>query len=707
MEDGKQYFKLSELRSLYQNRLNNFGVFKEINKVRFKEQILSHFPDAQAQNDGKSILIVFKKGMQQMLKQSSNCKYEGDALILSTAAKIIREDIFNFGGFQFNGFFPSDCQQNSIPTNLKYLVSMLLNGPDINDQESVESQCSLTIAQTIYFNCKRKRPIGSNPRHSAVFEPPLPLYIGMQIHTQTRSKKLITELLGVSVSYDRILQLENQLATSVCERTKEIGIVCPIQLRHGLFTVGALDNIDHNPSSTTAKDSFHGTGISLFQFPSESNMGRIQTKIQLSKNQSKNLQLPEIYTTVPAVALKKESVSVPKPCNSITTISGYLQEAYSKERVWLEHAMRLLEKVDLQKGDAVTWASYHASCTNKENLYSAITQLLPLFYEKAATAAMVKHGMTVQLQATQFLNPGQIPVTAVDAPLYALAKLVQWKWPATHGEDKHVVMMDGLHIEMAMWTTIGDYLEASGWTTALTQANVASSGTADSFLRASHLTRTRHGHQVSVLALSKLQEEAFSSGTHESYDEDAKEAWRQSMIKSSPTFQNWDTILRFELLGLIFVRAHCERNFHLFIESLKAIVPLFFALDHHHYARWLPIHIRDMEALPISIYNEFREHGRWVISKTQNRFSAMPIDQAHEQNNAVVKGSGGAVGLTENPSALRKWLTAGPEQARIILEFEKAFERSIQNTCLHHEEGFSAQKTFKQQVLALVEAIRK
>ena len=66
--------------------------------------------------------------------------------------------------------------------------------------------------------------------------------------------------------------------------------------------------------------------------------------------------------------------------------------------------------------------------------------------------------------------------------------------------------------------------------------DVASSGTADSFLRATHLTRTRHGHQVSVLALSKLQEEAFSSGTHESYDEDAKEAWRQSMIKSSPIF---------------------------------------------------------------------------------------------------------------------------------------------------------------------------
>ena len=70
--------------------------------------------------------------------------------------------------------------------------------------------------------------------------------------------------------------------------------------------------------------------------------------------------------------------------------------------------------------------------------------LLLLFYEKAATPAMVKHGMDVQRQAIEYLNPGQIPVTTFDQPLFALAKLVQWKWPATHGESVHVVMLGGL-----------------------------------------------------------------------------------------------------------------------------------------------------------------------------------------------------------------------------------------------------------------------
>ena len=129
----------------------------------------------------------------------------------------------------------------------------------------------------------------------------------------------------------------------------------------------------------------------------------------------------------------------------------------------------------------------------------------------------------------------QSSVTAVDAPLYALAKLVQWKWPNTHGEDKNVVMMGGLHIEMAIWTTIGDYLEASGWTTALTQAGVASSGTADSFLKASHLSRTRQSHQISALAPAKLQEDAFLS-TEGLHNEETKQAWKMSMIENSPTF---------------------------------------------------------------------------------------------------------------------------------------------------------------------------
>jgi len=79
-----------------------------------------------------------------------------------------------------------------------------------------------------------------------------------------------------------------------------------------------------------------------------------------------------------------------------------------------------------------------------------ISGLLPLFYGKASSLAMVKHGMEMQRKETAYLNPGQIPITAFDQPLLAVAKFVQWNWPLVHGESRHVVMCGGLHIKMAL-----------------------------------------------------------------------------------------------------------------------------------------------------------------------------------------------------------------------------------------------------------------
>ncbi len=66
------------------------------------------------------------------------------------------------------------------------------------------------------------------------------------------------------------------------------------------------------------------------------------------------------------------------------------------------------------------------------------------------------------------------------------------------------------------------------------------------------------------------------------------------------------------------------------------------------------------------------KQGKFAVNKTSKNFSSIPIDHAHEQNNALVKVDGGAVGLTGNPSALRRWMVSGPEIARIISKFENS-----------------------------------
>ena len=50
-------------------------------------------------------------------------------------------------------------------------------------------------------------------------------------------------------------------------------VVCLPKMRGDVFTTAAVDNIDHNPSPTTSKQSFPGTGVSLFQHPAIAGQG--------------------------------------------------------------------------------------------------------------------------------------------------------------------------------------------------------------------------------------------------------------------------------------------------------------------------------------------------------------------------------------------------------------------------------------------------
>ena len=96
------------------------------------------------------------------------------------------------------------------------------------------------------------------------------------------------------------------------------------------------------------------------------------------------------------------------------------------------------------------------------------------------------------------------------------------------------------------------------------------------------------------------------------------------------------------------------------------------------------------------------------MEKTKWVFSAITIDQAHEQNNACIKGDGGAIGLTENPSALRRWMIAGPEVARVIQEFENVVLHWKKRVDLcHHDQTSSVQKSFAKDVHSLVSVVEE
>ena len=194
----------------------------------------------------------------------------------------------------------------------------------------------------------------------------------------------------------------------------------------------------------------------------------------------------------------------------------------------------------------------------------------------------------------------------------------------------------------------------------------------------SNTKKTRQAHQVTVCVLFDLLMSTFdichNENADESIDLDTFLAWCIEQKIKKTHFEFWYSIMNFEILVLSFIRSLRESDFELYKETLSSLIPYFFGLDHVNYSRWLPIHLRDMVSLESkhsSINREFAK-GNFTIRKSTTVFSNMAIDQAHEQTNAVVKDDGGAIGLTEDSVALRRWMVAGPEIGRLVGEFESS-----------------------------------
>jgi hypothetical protein len=270
-----------------------------------------------------------------------------------------------------------------------------------------------------------------------------------------------------------------------------------------------------------------------------------------------------------------------------------------KDIEWIDHVSRHIKDESFpRKSSMFMWSAYHASLQDPEqNPLPVIESMLPFFFAKRLRSdpRMVKHGMRLIQEITQHLNFDQTPVLTVDQPLYAIGKKIQWTFPNEFGSDRFVLMMGGLHIEMALWKILGDLLNGSGWAEVVAEAGIASTSTASSFIMASDPMKSRYyAHQVTIAVLNILLQDIYSSSNSEQSIDD----WIESTSKKNPTFKYWYLIMKYEQLILIFVRAHRTRDFRLYLDTLKSLIGLFFSMDHQNYARWLSVHIQNLESLP-------------------------------------------------------------------------------------------------------------
>ncbi|CAC5367122.1 unnamed protein product [Mytilus coruscus] len=382
-------FKLADLAKLYSKRLDQLGVVIEgrTYTTHLENRILAAIPDLKAHKQGRDVLLIFNEDVGEVLKQATSYS-DDEGIIIAKAAQIVRRNMFDTR-YSFTGTFNDSCQQESVPQTLVSLVRMILGGPNIETQSSniVESQTTLTISQLLQFNCAvRRRKDAAATYHTLERKPLLPIYLGMVIHPETRKRDLVDKLynLGLSISYDRVMNISTAMGNSICERFQNDDVVCPAKLRCDVFTTAAVDNIDHNLAPLQLR-------VFCMELPFLFSNIRVKTVMVRIK------PLPERYSVVPPVILPKESTAIPSVDSPLFSECGFFSGAQQLENRWLNHVRQEIEDDDTDSKN-MTWSAFHANLSQTQEVESK---------QKAFVKQVIKLTATIEEMGNPFLEESE------------------------------------------------------------------------------------------------------------------------------------------------------------------------------------------------------------------------------------------------------------------------------------------------------------
>ena len=165
-------------------RLEQHGIQKTVNRTRLKKTVLKHFPNLTEEKGTHDRVFIFCSKTARKIISVASQTPEEETHTLLMAASILRKAVLNHDTpFRFDGSFPKDCEESSVPQRMKYFFRHLLSGPK-SSPEQENSREILSVSQMAMLNMTS---LSSNLN----CEPPLAVFLALELHSQTRSKKLV------------------------------------------------------------------------------------------------------------------------------------------------------------------------------------------------------------------------------------------------------------------------------------------------------------------------------------------------------------------------------------------------------------------------------------------------------------------------------------------------------------------------------------
>ena len=378
-------FEVHELEVMYQELLESDGILYSSHVSRFTARLQEALPEFQRQKVGQKIMLCCSGDIDNIMKNQIK-EFNQSSLVKSLLKVVvpIRQHMSEVSN-SFQGRFPPNCQQSSSPLTLLSLCSLLIDGAD--PRQKGVSQAALTVSQLIMYAF-------ANRRHLKKRETPVPVYVGLKLRT-LRAKTLIQKLffLGISISYDRCLDICSTIAVSLLEKYDRAGVFVG-NSRLNLFTIVAKDNIDVNAKSTKIALHFHGISMTIMQFSSDNNCGLLQEPLyDLSTKSVRKLKLPDNYSNFKDLPFK---TGTPLFSPVSTYDMNNKMHEFEENQSAMKQEIEWLEKVRCSNVDNCdSWSQYHSARTSSLFIIPGIHSMLPPIDKKVASVEAQHHCMTI------------------------------------------------------------------------------------------------------------------------------------------------------------------------------------------------------------------------------------------------------------------------------------------------------------------------
>ena len=309
------------------------------------------------------------------------------------------------------------------------------------------------------------------------------------------------------------------------------------------------------------------------------------------------------------------------------------------------------------------------------------------------------------------MGPERRTLITVDLDLYNRAIQIQ----ESVGNQNWVLRAGILHVAFASLHALGKTVEGSGVDTCAVESGIYSSAALRGIYGGKAFKRGMEYHIINALAIMMMKFDAIIDKNPSGplclqcvelkkalHERDPKmlaifediQSYYTSQIQEKENEQEAGELAQFldqyleqieSLLQLI--SAFRQGDWEGYLAALENQIKYFFTHDLLNYARLMPLHIAQMNALEKDDPMTWKalKSGEFVMNKSEIPFTSLFTDQTLEQEIKALKNHGGIVGLTQDEGALDRLLHTTPHLARIVQQFLLSFPHLSRNSNKSHE----------------------